>query len=369
MSLTIRYSSSFDQSGYGVAARDMAYALISSGLNVSTNTIYTPMSRQEVAGCAALDEISKRQSSKQAQVNICEQVPILWNYGFQKGSKNIGRMYWEADKLPTDWVNIINNGLCDEVWASCQWNKDVYINSGVKKPIYVIPPIINTEHKIHDESLLPIPYKDYYKFYSIFQWTPRKNPEALLRAYFNEFSNDENVLLVVKAYGAGASLGEQRSIKETIVELKKQSSNKNPAPVFYIGELIKPEQVELIHQQCQCYVSTSRAEGWNVPLTDAIGYNNQVITTQIGGITEHLNNTNAYIIPNTWENVAGMPFGNIYNSNMKWGSVDVADVQTMMRKAYNERKDYAARSNQYADILKVGSVENVLKLVKERLGL
>lgn len=371
----IRFTGTFDQSGYGNAARDTCMALIHAGYNVATQVIVTPMSRQEAAGCNNYAEIIKRiNPNVKAKVNITELIPPLWHNAFQKDTYNIGYFFWEVDLLPDEWVKIINEGLCNEVWVPCEWNKVICQRSGVNKPIYVIYPVtqFSIQAKQDAKKLLPIGGKDdAYRFYSIFQWSNRKNGDGLLRAYFNEFTSKDNVLLVIKSYGSSVSVAERRIIKEVISDLKRTSSNPDPPPVYFFGELLKPNEVSAIHPQCHCYISPHRGEGWGIPIAEAMSYGNQVVTTKIGGITDFLDDKNkptGYIIPNTWETVTKMPWTQYYNDKQKWGGIKDLDIQYAMRQAYDERNNFSYRVNNYKSILDLCSEGAIIKLIKERLS-
>jgi len=364
----IRLTATFDQSGYGNAARDTLLALVHAGLNVSTNMIVTPMSRQEAASCPGYDEVIKHLNpNAKAKVNIIELIPPLWHYGLQKNTKNFGYFFWETDKIPADWTKIINESIVDEVWVPCESNKRACLNGGVTKPVYVVPQYTKTNIVTEERAkqLLPIP-GDAYKFYSIFQYTKRKNPEGLINAYLSEFTAEDNVMLVVKTYGP-SSFSDRRWIKEAIQDMKAQYED--APPIFLFGELLKPEQVDAIHAQCQCYIHAGIGEGWNIPLIDAMAYNRQTITTKLGGIADWIVDS-SYVIPHTMVNVdnTGMPWGGFYTPDQKWGKVKTEEIQEAMRQAYNERNDFSWRTDKYKDILKICDEKNVISLIKERLA-
>lgn len=368
---TLRITGVFDNSGYGVANKATAVALIDAGFDVTTGVITTNMSRMEFAQDKNYAAIVKRISNKKPKVEIVQLVPRLWQEQFQRGVYNIGYFFWESDKICDSWIEIINNGLCNEVWVPCQSNYDALINSGVKKPIYIVPQYtqISLMNKELAQKILPIPNDGTYNFYSIFQWTQRKNPGALFQAYFNEFSNEENVMLVVKTYGP-SPFADRRRIKEFILNTKEKSGS--TAPVYLFGELMTAEQVNAIHPQCHCYVYSGRGEGWNIPLLESMAYKKQIITTKTGGIADWITNESAYIIPHTLIPIdaAGQAWGWFYQSDppQKWGEVRVEDVQKAMRQAYNERNNYAHRINHYNDVLKISSKNNIINIMKERLA-
>lgn len=367
---TIRITGVFDNSGYGTANKHTLHALISAGFDVTTEVMSTPMSRQEFSKDADLREAVKRVSRKPAQINIVQLIPNLWHYGFQKNSRNIGYLFWESDKICDEWIDIINNGMCAEVWVPCKSNYDALINSGVKKPIYVVPQYtkIDLMDKESARVLLPIPNNEAYRFYSIFQWTQRKNPESLFNAYLNEFSNKDNVMLVVKTYGP-SPFSDRRWIKEAILDMKEKSGS--TAPIYLFGELMTPEEINAIHAQCDCYVYSGRSEGWNIPLLEGMAYKKQVITTKTGGIADWITDDSAYIIPHKLIPIdaSGQAWGRFYQSDppQHWGDVNVKDVQNVMRKAYNEKNNYFQRIKYYDAVLNVSSLENIIKLMKERL--
>jgi glycosyltransferase involved in cell wall biosynthesis len=361
----------FDNSGYGTANKSTATCLINAGLDISTQVISTPMSRSEFAQDKELAEIYKRISNKKADVNIVQLIPSLWHYGFQKGSYNVGYVFWESDKICQQWVDIIENGPVDEIWVPCPSNKAALLKSGITKSIYVIPQYTKTNIISADKAkeILPIPNDEAYRFYSVFQWSNRKNPEALFEAYFNEFSVQDNVQLVVKTYGPSA-FSDRRWIKEKIQNMKAQYED--APPLYLFGELLTPEQVDAIAPQCQCYITTSRGEGWNLPLVEALAYKKQIITPKTGGIVDWMDEKSAYIIPHTQIDIdaSTQAWGSFYQSTppQKWGNVKVEDVQKTMRQAYDDRNNFSRCMSNYSDILKVCGAESVVGLIKERLA-
>ncbi len=361
----------YDNSGYGVANKATAMALINSGLETSIYVTRTLMSRFEFVQDQDFATVLKYYSKKKANINIVQLIPRLWPSLFEEGAYNIGYFFWESDKLSDSWIDIINNGLCNEVWVPCQSNYNALMKSGIRKPVYIIPQYtkIDLMDKGKAKEILPIPNEEAYKFYSIFQWTQRKNPEALLEAYFGEFSGKENVMLVLKTYGP-SPFADRRAIKEIILNAKQRSGS--TAPVYLFGELMTIEQVNAIHPQCDCYVYSGRAEGWNIPLIESMAYNKQIITSKTGGIADWITDASAYVVPHTLIpiNTVGQAWGDFYYSDppQQWGDVKVQDIQSAMRQAYNERNDCTQRINKYNDILHVSSQENMVNLIKQRLA-
>lgn len=366
-------SGTFDNSGYGQANKNLFISLLKTNNNIIAQVINTPMSRPEFAQDEDYKTILSHIDPKtKPDIIIAQMVPSLWHYAFKKNIRCIGYLFWESDRICEDWIKIINDGLCSEVWVSCPSNYQALINSGIKKPIFLIPQYIKTTiiSRIEAEKILPLPNPDFFRFYSIFQWTERKNGEGLIRAFYNEFVADDKVLLVVKTYGASA-FSDRRWIKERILKLKEESGNKNPPPLYLLDKLLTPSQVNSIHPQCNAYVHCGKGEGLNIPLLEAMSYGQQVITTKLGGIADWMDNNTGYIIPHTLENINtnGMPWGMFYISNppQQWGGVRDKDIQTSMRLAFNEKNDCPWRISNYVDILDRCSEGHMINEISKRL--
>src|SRR5690606_9283745 len=102
---------------------------------------------------------------------------LLVQYAPQYTNKYlISYTVWETSKLHPNWVAACE--LAQEVWVPCTWNKHVFKESGVTKPIFVIPHGIdpNNFSGTYSFSVSGIDKQDTFVFYSIFQWNNRKNP-------------------------------------------------------------------------------------------------------------------------------------------------------------------------------------------------
>ena len=54
---------------------------------------------------------------------------------FAKSLKySVGFTFWETNRLPTDWVRDCNN--MDEIWTCSKAMQEVFINSGITKPVH-----------------------------------------------------------------------------------------------------------------------------------------------------------------------------------------------------------------------------------------
>lgn len=266
--------------------------------------------------------------------------------------------YWETDKLPSAWVKRIHK--YDEVWAPCQLVKDVCIKSGYNKPINIVPTPcliddtfknIKLKNNISNYFLNP----EYYKFYSIFQWQPRKGYYELLSAYFEEFQYNEEVVLVIKT-NLISEINENKIIN-TIKEIKKEKNSN--AKLFLITNYLSNIDLFSLHKYGDCFVLPHYGEGWGMPIHEAAHVGNPIITTKYGGVTEFLND-NIYWIDHTMVPVSGMEWNNVYSSDQNWARPNIESLKKHFRHVYNNRIKKSFSFNKF-------SIKNVSSIIEERL--
>lgn len=320
-----------DSSGYAEAARNHIAALNHVGVKV----IVRPISNEP---SVILEQTEVTQLIKSLitddtsdKVQIIHTTPETYDVHLNPSKYNIGYAAWETDSLPTHWVENINQ--LDEIWAPCKHNVEVFKNSGVKIPIFCIPHPFIPGDKIDTPSIIPDIYKDYYKFYSVFQWTARKNPEEFFKAYLTEFGVDEKVILIFKTYLKTPGDEQERIKIKEHVNIIKHHLNINEFPkMLLVNDLLSRDQMVSLHKESDCYISMHRAEGFGMPIMEAMLAGNPVITTGYGGPEDFVKH-NGLLIDYSMTPVYGMPW-EIYNAHMLWADPDIMDAREHMRYVF-----------------------------------
>ena len=235
----------FDNSGYARAGRGNVLALHKLGIPLTL----APVSFEEARPDLGEDgEILKSLVSKKIDYNIVfiHTTPEFWSKHREYDKTNIGYTIWETTKLHSSWPTMINEGV-SKVLVGCEWNKGVFKNSGVKIPIGVIPHGIDMSvfDDIEPYGIAGIP-ENAYVFYDVFQWTERKHPIALLKAYWYAFQNKENVALVLKTYRSDYSDAEKEAVRTTIQRLKMVTPMDNHPKIYLIPVFKASSIVEAI---------------------------------------------------------------------------------------------------------------------------
>lgn len=356
-----------DYSGYGEANRHAAAALHTAGVNVIGKLVSYS---QESADFGTLGKLINQicETEGKYKIKIMHTTPDQFKKHLEPGKYHIAHFFWETDKVPQEFVDGLN--LVDEIWTGSKANEKAIKNSGVIKPVRIYPQAIETHRD------WPAPYEipgfpvENYLFYSIFEWTDRKNPAALLNAYWQEFDGQDNVGLLIKTYFRNFTLANRRMIKNQIEVLKSRSGVKNPPPVFLYLDLMDRQQIMRLHKTGDCYVSAHRGEGWGVPQVEAALSGRPFISTNYGGCHEYFKDgENAILLPYEMIKLRGMSHSQRwYDSSQQWADVDPDALRSAMRYAFDHQDlmvEKAERAREF--VLDRFSLERVGKEMAGRL--
>ena len=153
-----------------------------------------------------------------------------------------------------------------------------------------------------------------YTFYTIGNAIdPRKNLVALIQA-FVECKFGDDARLVIKA----------TCIRD--LELKIPG-------VLVINGLISDDQLDKIHDSCDCYVNCSKSEGVGMGAVEAAARDKPVIITDFGGLKEYVKTP--FVVKCTEETVGVNDF--LYEPHMTWGNPSYEDLVRHMRFCFENK--------------------------------
>lgn len=326
----------FDSSGYAQFARNFIIGLDDLGVDIKVNPVSFEIDKSDLGevGQRILKKCSK--DIRDRNVHIINLTPEHFHKFTVPGAINIGFTVFETTRIPDLWVQECNK--MDAIFVPCSWNVKIFKNSGVTVPIKNVPGGIYFTDTI---ELLPEldALKDKYKFYSIFQWTERKNPIGLLKSYYAAFTGRDDVVLVLKTYGSNTSPQEQQRIKGIIHQVKADMRLKHYPPILFIGNLLSTAQIRGLHAACDCFVLPHRAEGFGMPHIEAMSFGNPIITTGFSGNMEFCTEQNSYLVNASLTPVCGMPWIPWYEGDMLWGEPDLSQVIDKMRYVVDHREE------------------------------
>jgi len=334
-----------DSSGYAEAARNHIAALHEVGVKVDVMPVSFEGYKSDLGRLGILIQSMIKKNSS-AKINILHVTPENYASLAKPDRYNIGYTVWETSKLPTGWAEKLN--ILNEVWVPCEHNVEVFKSSGVRVPVYCMPHPFDTNYSndvAGATAVIANRNSDDYIFYSIYQWTERKNPNGMLKAYLTEFKAHENVAFVIKSYIVNpGSVQETQNIRKAIEELKAKLYLGTYPKILLITSLLSRAQIQSLHSEGDCYLSLHRCEGFGIPIVEAMLAANPVIATTYGGPKDFIQvdphgrgNDTGYAVPHIMTPVYGMPWSN-YTGEMEWAEPDLMAARRYMRYCYKNRE-------------------------------
>lgn len=327
-----------DMSGYAALARAYTKSLIKVS---NKDEICAASLRYDSGSLSKLDdEILMAHKNKISEdVEVILQIATPNEMRAVAGKRNIALCCWETDRIPLMWVLQLN--AFDAIIVPCEANKIAFKNSGVSKPIYVLPmPFFKDEHSLKDvkKYILPSCDENTTVYYNIAQWSHKKGLDAAIRSYFLAFQNDENVVFLLKGYvGMLNQQGDANKLLNAIGEIKNAMRLPKYPKLFLSDSILSNEDVKRIHATGDCYVNMTRGEGWCIPAFDAALYGKELITTIHTAMSDWVDEKYVFKVDSVKDAVHNMHAADktIYTSKECWYEPIIISGATAFKEHFN----------------------------------
>ena len=190
---------------------------------------------------------------------------------------------FETDSLPDDYISYLKRSHL--VWVPSQWAKTVLVSHGIDG---------DQIHVVH-EGVDPNIYHPYcrpksstggvFRFFMCGKKETRKGFDELLEGFKIAFGSDATTELHLKA---DYFWGGQAEAKAKQDELARQIDDLGLTNVASISSALSTSDMALLYNNYDAMIFPSRAEGWGLPLIEAIACGLPVISTYHSGHTEYL---------------------------------------------------------------------------------
>jgi len=331
--------------GYATSAREIIRSLDEEGVRVTYRYAYGPgtvfpFAEPTSSGDALVNLIQTRPSPRQPDVEITYAQADVFHRN--RGRYRIGFTMLEVDGFPPSWVKEAN--AMDEVWTPTEFNRQGMLASGVKRPVHVIP-LGADPHRFHPDVLRRPNRNGDFVFVSNFEWGERKAPLHMLRTFNRTFRSREPVLLVCKITNRDGGIDVPNQIRA--LELDESGGR-----IYFIyNQQIPHYQLAALYRSADCFVSTSRGEGWGLPLFEAMACGLPAIATDWGGHTAFLDPDDSYplhirgLIPA----VSDCP----YYEGFRWAEPDEDHLSHLLRHVFTNQEEARAKGLRAADRIRL----------------
>jgi glycosyltransferase involved in cell wall biosynthesis len=222
----------------------------------------------------------------------------------------------------------------------------VFAAEGVdEKKLRVLPQGVHTRIFRPDVEALEIPHRRGFNFLSIFEWTQRKGPEILLRAFLSEFKADEDVALILKVY---ARPDPRADILPRLLQLVEREAGvplEKAPPIIVLPGFMRNEDVPRLYRAADAFVLPSRGEGWGRPYMEALASECPVIATRWSGQLDFLHDANSYLIDCKVVQAPPNIDVELYAGH-GWAEPDFDQLRRTMRHVFTHRDEAKQRASQ-----------------------
>jgi len=181
---------------------------------------------------------------------------------------------WEETGFPPDYITSFNDTLRYLTVTSDHVRK-IMIDNGVFVPAYTVGNGVD-----HFETIAPEPVDDIPQagrlFLHVSSCFPRKGADALLAAWALAFTNRDDVALLIKSFP-----NPHNDIADQIAALRL--THPDLAPIDLIDGDLSDGQMRTLYGACDVAVFPSRAEGFGLPVAEALLMGKPVLTTGWSG--------------------------------------------------------------------------------------
>jgi len=194
--------------------------------------------------------------------------------------------------IPQKWVKPCNE--MSEIWTGSEYSKKSFESSGVKVPIHILNHAIDVDLFANAEPW-KIKNKRAFNFISVFDFSSRKNPWDLLRAYWTTFDDKDDVCLILKVFFGDFSDSSRADIIRRICNYRKSLKLQNRAPILIYGYEINGNNLPGLYRCADCYVGVSR-EGFGLTMAESMAAGLACIGPEVGGNREFMTPENSFLV-------------------------------------------------------------------------
>lgn len=259
-------------------------------------------------------------------------------------ARAIGYSYCETEQLPEGWAGLMI--AMDRVWASSQHNRDAMVASGVP------PWLIDTVPVPVDRSSLavaasPDSWRGRWPEQTVFltvvsTGVGRRDLESLYESFLAAFHDRSDVALVVKCSADGAA-----GVREAIARAKSVAPTiTSYPPTYVIDTVLTREELLRLQASVDCYVSTERGDGWDLPAVDSMVLGVPVVTNAYGASADYLDADDMYVVPVTNDTVpcdGTIDRKHLQYSGQRWSYAHPSDFAAVLRSVEGDPQDRVRR--------------------------
>jgi glycosyltransferase involved in cell wall biosynthesis len=219
---------------------------------------------------------------------------------------------------------------CDEIWATSNFVKDIYIQNNVNANIHVIPHGITPEWQIYERELTGT-----FNFLHVGGDSKRKNAQLVVDAFLELYDGNDDFKLILKY---------NKFCHAEIYLNGNLVSATNHPQIIGIPEIFTTDELVRLYHKCHCMVYPTSGEGFGLIPLESMATGLPTIITNATGCTDYADlgiPISATMTKADWHD-------HVYNDDTGyWASPNLDELLKTMESVvgeYDEIADYALKS-------------------------
>ncbi len=239
--------------------------------------------------------------------------------------RSVSIWHWETPMRPADWIERAD--YVDELWFPSDFVRSAMDPPDSVKSLVAFHAVKMPElDRTGGEAIIPrgpIVFTCYADANSSFE---RKNPIGAAHAFRTAFGDDDGVRLVIKTRNAARRPQAAKSLAAAI---------NGAANVVHIDQPYTGAQMAALRGRTDVLVSLHRAEGFGLPIAEAMRSGTPVIATNWSSPAEFMTPDDTCLVPATII-PAEDPFGVYREAGHVWADPDLETAAKWMRRLAEE---------------------------------
>ena len=285
-------------------------------------------------------------TSQADDVNICF---VAANIHEHFRGRNIQWVVFESTRIPATIQPAIQGA--DQVWVPSAWGRDVLLAHGVAEHrVHVVPEGVDGA-RFHAHGRRPRTSARPFRFLTVGKYEQRKGIDLTIEAFAQAYANQPDLELVIKSNYFTNHQEKYDALQGKISDLGLDNVT------LLWGEMTEAQLADL-YRACDTFVLPTRAEGWGLPLIEAVAAGLPVITTRYSGHMEFLQHVTDSVLPvaHAITAIDCVEYRSYYPDTMNdwgvWSEPDVGSIVTCMQQALQQEQRLYDRAQRNSAIIR-----------------
>lgn len=241
---------------------------------------------------------------------------------------------WEFGSPPQAWLDGLEAGV-EEFWVPTNHVRDGLLGAGADPDrVYLVPNGVDPLRFNPGVPPMELSTDKSFRFLFVGGTLFRKGVDILLESYLRIFGPDDDVCLVIKDFGTDTFYRGQGMAEQ----IRALASDRQAPEILYFDEEWPDRAMPHLYAAADCLVAPYRAEGFCLPIAEAMAVGLPVIATGYGACLDYCDEEVAHLLSVTKVTTTEPRLANIHTVEPPhWAEPNRRDLDEAMLRQFEDR--------------------------------